>query len=75
MLFDKEFASDYMKEVPWVAPRKDVDDFFKTGVTYTNNVSVSKSFGDTNVRLSYTNTNISGIIPTSKLKKITLVSI
>lgn len=20
--FDKEFASDYMKEVPWVAPRK-----------------------------------------------------
>ncbi|AIL44341.1 SusC/RagA family TonB-linked outer membrane protein [Elizabethkingia anophelis] len=67
--FDKEFASDYMKEVPWVAPRKDVDDFFKTGVTYTNNVSVSKSFGDTNVRLSYTNTNISGIIPTSKIKK------
>ena len=67
--FDKEFANDYMKEVPWVAPRKDVDDFFKTGVTYTNNVSVSKSFGDTNVRLSYTNTNISGIVPTSKIKK------
>lgn len=67
--YDKEFAADYMKTVPWVAPRKDVDDFFNTGVTYTNNFSVSKSFGDTNVRLSYTNTQISGVVPTSKIKK------
>ncbi len=67
--FDPEFANDYMKPVPWVAPNKDVDSFFNTGVSYTNNVSVAKSFGDTNVRLSYTNTNISGIVPTSKIKK------
>ncbi|MDC8098576.1 SusC/RagA family TonB-linked outer membrane protein [Chryseobacterium rhizosphaerae] len=67
--FDPEFSNDYMKPVPWVAPTKDVDSFFDTGVTYTNNLSVAKSFGDTNVRLSYTNTNISGIVPTSKIKK------
>lgn len=67
--FDPEFSNDYLKPVPWIAPKKDVDSFFDTGVTYTNNLSVAKSFGDTNVRLSYTNTNIGGIIPTSKIKK------
>ncbi|ASW75908.1 membrane protein [Chryseobacterium piperi] len=67
--FDPEFSADYMKPVPWVAPNKDVDSFFNTGVTYTNNVSVAKSFGDTNVRMSYMNTNISGIVPTSSIKK------
>ncbi|MEN4758975.1 SusC/RagA family TonB-linked outer membrane protein [Chryseobacterium sp. C39-AII1] len=67
--FDPEYSNDYLKAVPFVAPKNDVDSFFNTGVTYTNNVAVAKSFGDTNVRLSYTNTNISGIIPTSKIKK------
>jgi len=67
--FDPEFSNDYLKPVPFVAPKNDVDSFFNTGVTYTNNVSVAKSFGDTNVRMSYTNTNISGIVPTSKIKK------
>lgn len=67
--FDPEFSNDYLKPVPFVAPNKDVDSFFNTGVAYTNNLSVAKSLGDTNVRLSYTNTNISGIVPTSKIKK------
>ncbi|MDF2833839.1 SusC/RagA family TonB-linked outer membrane protein [Chryseobacterium indoltheticum] len=67
--FDPEFSNDYLKPVPWVAPKNDVDSFFNTGVTYTNNISVAKSFGDTNVRLSYTNTNITGIVPNSKIKK------
>ncbi|WP_228376017.1 SusC/RagA family TonB-linked outer membrane protein [Chryseobacterium aquaticum] len=67
--FDPEFSNDYLKPVPWVAPKNDVDSFFNTGVTYTNNLSIAKSFGDTNVRLSYTNTNISGIVPNSKVKK------
>lgn len=67
--FDPEFSNDYLKPVPWIAPKNDVDSFFNTGVTYTNNISVAKSFGDTNVRLSYTNTNISGIVPNSKIKK------
>ena len=68
--FDKEYLPDqYLKEVPWVAPKSGIEDFFNTGVTLTNNVSFSKSFGDTNVRLSYTNTNIQGVVPTSKIDK------
>ena len=67
--FDPEFANDYLKEVPWVAPKNDVDSFFNTGVTYTNNFSVSKSFENMNARLSYTNTRISGIVPNSEVKK------
>ncbi|MGV4415389.1 SusC/RagA family TonB-linked outer membrane protein [Chryseobacterium sp. T1] len=67
--FDPEYASDYMKLIPWVAPKKGVDDFFRVGTTYTNNFSVSKSYENTNVRLSYTNTKINGIVPNSNIKK------
>jgi len=67
--FDPEFASDYLKEIPWVAPKHDVDSFFDTGITLTNNISVSKSFDNSNMRVSYTNTDISGILPNSSIKK------
>ncbi|MBE4947313.1 SusC/RagA family TonB-linked outer membrane protein [Chryseobacterium culicis] len=67
--FDPEFPNEYMKLKQWVAPKKDVDDFFRVGTTFTNNFSVSKSFENTNVRLSYTNTKISGIVPNSEIKK------
>ena len=49
--------------------KNDVDSFFNTGVTYTNNFSVSKSFENMNARLSYTNTRIGGIVPNSEIKK------
>ena len=39
--FDPEFANDYLKEVPWVAPKHDVDSFFNTGVTYTKEPTIS----------------------------------
>ena len=67
--FDPEFASDYLKPVPWVAPKHDVDSFFDTGISYTNNIAFSKSFEKSNFRVSYTNTNITGIIPNSSVKK------
>ncbi len=67
--FDPEYAADYLREVPWVAPQHDVESFFETGVSYTNNISVAKSFENTNLRLSYTNTNISGVVPNSSIKK------
>ncbi len=67
--FDQEFPNDYMKEVPWVAPKNDVDSFFDTGITLSNNISVSKSFEKSNIRLSYTNTSITGIVPTSKIDR------
>lgn len=67
--FDQEFAGDYMKTVPWVAPKHDVDSFYNMGITLTNNLSVSKSFEKSNIRLSYTNTDISGIIPNSTIQR------
>lgn len=67
--FDPEFGSDYMKTIAWVAPQHDVDSFFNVGITLTNNISVSKSFEKSNLRVSYTNTDIAGIVPTSTIKK------
>lgn len=67
--FDPEFASDYLKPVPWVAPKNDVDKFFRTGITYTNSISLAKSFKDTNVRFSFTNNKTEGVLPNSELTK------
>ena len=67
--FDPEFANDYLKPVPFTAPQNDVDSFWDTGINYTNNFAISKSFNDTNIRLSYTNTQLNGIVPTSKINK------
>lgn len=70
--FDPEFSNDYLKAVPWVAPKHDVDSFFKTGVTYNNNISISRSFEKTGVRFSYSNVRTEGIFPNSHLNKNTL---
>lgn len=67
--FDPEFSNDYMKPVKWEAPKNDVDKFFRTGITYTNSISLAKSFKDINVRLSYANNKTEGIIPNSHLTK------
>lgn len=70
--FDPERPDQYLKEVPWVAPAKDVKDFFNTGVTYNNSVSFTKSFSGTNVRMSLANVNTEGIVPNSKLERTTV---
>lgn len=67
--FDPEFPDDYMKTIPWVAPQHDVDSFFNVGTQLTNNLSVAKSFEKTNLRVSYTNTDISGVFPNSSISK------
>lgn len=47
-------------------------DFYNTGVTKLNNVNFSKSTDNLNVRLSYTNLDQKGLIPTEYLKRHTL---
>ncbi len=69
--FDPEFASDYMKTTPWQAAKNDVKSFFNTGVAYTNSVSFTKSYEATNLRVSLSNVNQTGIVPNSSLKKTT----
>ncbi|HMJ47774.1 MAG TPA: SusC/RagA family TonB-linked outer membrane protein [Ferruginibacter sp.] len=48
-----------------------VKDFYATGVTRLNNVNFSKSAENLNVRLSYTNLDVKGLLPNSWLKKNT----
>lgn len=68
--FDQaSFPNDYLKPRPWVAPSKDVKDFFETGVTYTNSVALSKAGTDFGIRFSYTNTYSEGIVPNSDQDK------
>ena len=47
-------------------------DFYNTGITKTTNISFSKATENTNVRVSYTNLDVKGLIPNSYLKRHTL---
>ena len=53
----------------WVAPSSDIRDFFKTGVSFTNNLAISQSTDRSSFRLSYTNTDLQGYMPNSSLVK------
>ncbi len=54
---------------PWSAPSKDYDKFFETGVSFTNNVSISQVFDNSAFRISYTNTCLDGYLPNSSMYK------
>ncbi len=47
-------------------------DFYQTGVTKTNNFNFSKAGDNYNLRASYTNLDITGVVPTSYLKRNSL---
>ncbi len=49
-----------------------VKDFYNTGITKTTNISFSKATDNTNIRVSYTNLDVKGLIPNSYLKRHTL---
>lgn len=53
----------------WVAPKHDVEDFFETGVSYTNNLSISQATDRAALRLSFTNTDLKGYLPNSSMSK------
>jgi TonB-linked SusC/RagA family outer membrane protein len=46
-----------------------VDNFFKTGATYTNNVSINGGSDKTTFRMAVGSANITGVIPESKLNR------
>lgn len=54
---------------PWVAPSKDVKDFFETGVVFNNNFAITGSTDASAFRLSYTNYDLSGYMPNSEQKR------
>jgi len=53
----------------WQAPKNDIKSFFDTGVSYTNNVSISQASENASLRVSYTNTSLKGYMPNSKMEK------
>lgn len=49
---------------PYSFQKDQLENFFDTGISTQNNVSLSGGSGDSSVRLSYSNTNQDGIFPT-----------
>jgi TonB-linked SusC/RagA family outer membrane protein len=57
---------------PWVSQPNNINDFFQTGVTLANNVSIGAANEKANVRFSWTNLDQKGIVPNTDLKRNTL---
>ncbi|MGS0525714.1 TonB-dependent receptor domain-containing protein [Zobellia nedashkovskayae] len=54
---------------PWESRPDNVRNFFETGVTYQNNISISTGGEKGSARLSYTNLKNDGIVPNTDLKR------
>lgn len=63
---------NYGETRPWVAGANGIEDFFETGVSFRNNVSLSGGTESATYRLSYTNENSTGIVPNSEINKNTV---
>lgn len=70
--FDEWDTENYLIPREWKAPTSDVKDFFKTGVSLTNNIAVDGGNEDTRFRLSYTNMSLDGYMPNSSLDRNTV---
>ncbi len=55
----------------WKTPDNDVEDFFETGISYQNSVSVTSSGESSALRIGYSNVNKTGTVPESKQDKHT----
>ncbi len=53
----------------WQAPVNDINTFFETGISSTNNISISKANENAAFRVSYTNMILKGYMPNSHLQK------
>ena len=55
--------------LPWMPQPNNIEDFFETGFTTNNNVSISGANASSNFRLSYNNQYSEGILPNTDLKR------
>lgn len=62
----------YLQTRPWVAPENDYKEFFETGVTMNNSVSLTSGHDLGSFRLSYTNVDQDGVMPNSNLERNTI---
>ncbi|MGB0509337.1 MAG: SusC/RagA family TonB-linked outer membrane protein, partial [Flavobacteriales bacterium] len=70
--YDYEGDAGFGEVRPWEANPTNVEDFFQTGVTLTNNVSVTGATDESSFRLSYTNHDQTGVYENSSLDRNTL---
>lgn len=56
----------------WKAADNDIDSFFETGISVTNNVAVSQASARSATRISFTNSELKGYLPNSKQEKNSL---
>ena len=54
---------------PWTKPDEGVLDFFNTGVSFKNNIGVSKTGENYGVRFNYGNNTVEGTLPNSERNK------
>lgn len=57
---------------PWTAQPDNINDFFQTGITLSNNVAISSSSEKGNIRFSWTNLDQKGMTPNTDLIRNTL---
>lgn len=58
--------------VPFTASPNNIRDFFQTGITSSNNVSIANASETGDFRLSYTNLSRQGVVPNTNLRRNTL---
>jgi len=71
--FDSPIAADGTRTpTPWIAHPDNVDQFYRTGKTYTNNVGITGGNEKADFRLSFTNLKQNGILPNTDYKRQTV---
>ena len=70
--YDYEGDAGFGEVRPWEPTPNDIDQFFQTGVTLSNNVSVMGATDESSFRLSYTNHDQTGVYENSSLDRNTL---
>ncbi len=60
---------EYGKETPFVPHPNNIKDFYQTGYSLNNGITVSGGNENSTFRLSYNNTNIGGVEPNTWLKR------
>ncbi|HKI44882.1 MAG TPA: SusC/RagA family TonB-linked outer membrane protein, partial [Balneolales bacterium] len=65
--FDSPVVNGVRQATPWLPNPNNVKDYFNTGSTIRNFMSVAGQSGNTNYRIAFTNNNQEGTIPNSSL--------
>ena len=66
------YSDSFGKATPWTAAKNGPITFFQTPTTINNSISIEDGNDKTNFVLNFTNSNITGILPNSSMKKNSL---